>query len=128
MKILKWWVLSTALHNRCNSFSIQWFGLVKNRKCRDFWALILGCVIWSLWYERNQIKFELKTPNLHNFVYSLKIRIGIWAKEMLGFSGFAPQNVIYNMDYIRFADVVLECNNKLLNVSVEMSYVYSYGV
>ncbi|XP_057518489.1 uncharacterized protein LOC130799411 [Amaranthus tricolor] len=84
MEILKWWGLSTALHNRYNKFSIQWLGLVKNRMCPDFWALILGCVIRSLWYERNQIKFKLKIPNFHNFVYSLKIRIGIWAKEMLG--------------------------------------------
>ena len=99
MEILKWWGLSAILHNRCQNFSVQWFGLVKNRKYRNIWALILGCVTWSLWYERNHIKFERKAPNLHNFVLSRKIKIGIWAKEMLGSSGSAP-NIIYNIDSI----------------------------
>ena len=39
----------------------------------------------------------MKTPNLHLFVISLKIRIGIWAKEMLGYNGSDPQNTIYNV-------------------------------
>ena len=98
MEILKWWSLSTALHNRCNNFCSQWLGLQKLRKARNFWGLTLGCVIWSLWFERNQIKFNHKSPNLKIFVQSLKIRIGIWAKEMLGYKSFAPQNVIFNLD------------------------------
>ena len=97
MEILKWWGLSAPLHNQCTKFSIQWFGLVNGRKHWDIWALTLGCVTWSLWYERNQVKFEMKTPNLQIFVLSLKIRIGIWAKEMMGSSAYAP-NVIYNID------------------------------
>ena len=100
MEMLGWWGISAVLHNRCNTFSIQWLGLVKKRNCRHFWALILGCGIWSLWYERNRIKFERKSPNLQHFVLSLKFRIGIWAKELLGYTGLAPQNVIYNIDSI----------------------------
>ena len=30
MNMLAWWGLSTALHNQCKNFSIQWLGLVKN--------------------------------------------------------------------------------------------------
>ena len=45
MEILQWWGLSATLHNRCKKFSIQWFGLLKNRKHRDIWALTLGCVL-----------------------------------------------------------------------------------
>ena len=100
MKMLEWWKISGVLQNQCNSFSIQWFGLVKNRKEQKLWGMILGCVIWSLWYERNKIKFEGRYPNLHNFVCSLKIRIRIWAKEMVGFSGVSPNDVTYNIDSI----------------------------
>ena len=53
-----------------------------------------------LWYERNKIKFDRGSPNIHKFVLSLKIRIGIWAKEMMGFSGFSPNDVTYNIDSI----------------------------
>ena len=95
MEVLKWWGLCAPLHNQCSKFSMQWLGLIKGRNLRDIWALILGCVFWSLWYERNKIKFEGKTPNFQNFVMSLKIRIGIWAKEMLGVTGCAP-NVIHH--------------------------------
>ena len=97
MEILKWWGLSAPLHNQCSSFCLQWLGLVKSRKHKEIWTLTLGCVIWSLWYERNQIKFESKAPNQQTFVLSLKIRIGIWAKEMLRSSGWTP-NVIHHAE------------------------------
>ena len=100
MKMLEWWGLSGVLHNRCENFSIEWFGLVKSRKCRKLWGLILGCGIWSLWYERNKIKFDMGSPELNTFVYSLKIRVGIWAKEMLGYTGVAPHDIIHNIDSI----------------------------
>ena len=77
MKMLEWWNVSGALLNQSSSFGIQWLGLVKNRKLQKLWGMILGCVIWSLWYERNKIKFDRGSPNLLNFVCSLKIRIGI---------------------------------------------------
>ena len=96
MNILKWWGLSAALQNQCENFSIQWLNLVVIRKHRDFWGLILGCVIWSLWYERNKIKFEMKPPNFDHFIFSLKIRIGIWAKEILGYKSSAPLNTIFD--------------------------------
>ena len=97
MEVLKWWGISAPLHMRFSKFSIQWLGLLNGRRHRHIWALILACVTWSLWFERNQIKFERKTPNLQNFVMTLRIRIGIWAKEMMGSTGCAP-NVIYNAD------------------------------
>ena len=100
MSLVDWWGFSTVLHNRCQDFSTQWLGLMKNRKHRDIWGLIFSCVIWSLWYERNKIKFEMKTPNMHLFVFSVKIRIGIWAKEMLGYKGSAPQNTIYSSGHL----------------------------
>ena len=84
MAVLKWWGLSAVFQNRCANFSIQWLGLVKRKKQQKLWGMVLGCIIWSIWYERNKIKLESKAINLHNFEYSLKIRIGIWAKEILG--------------------------------------------
>ena len=95
MEILRWCNLSGPLHSTFSSFSTQWIGLISGKKRKDIWALSLGCVIWSLWYERNKIKFDAKTPNFHNFVMSLRSRIGTWSKEMLGTPGYAP-NVIFN--------------------------------
>ena len=77
MKILEWWKISGTLHNQCIIFSAQWFGLVKNRHYRKLWGMILGCGIWSLWYKRNKIKFDKGSPNIHNFVFMLKIRINM---------------------------------------------------
>ena len=100
MKMLEWWGMSGVLHNQCGNFSIQWFVLVKSRKHRKLWGLILGCGIWSLWYERNKIKFEMGSPEFNKFVYSLKIRVRIWAKEMLGYAEVVPLDIIYNIDSI----------------------------
>ena len=72
MKMLEWWSISRALHNRCRNFSEKWFGPIQSRKRRKLWGLVLGCVIRSLWYERNKIKFKTGSPNHHNVVYSLK--------------------------------------------------------
>ena len=79
------------------NFSSEWFGLVKSRKCRNLWGLILGCVIWSLRYERNKIIFERRLINLHKFDYNLKVRIGIWAKETLGLTVIPPHGVLDNI-------------------------------
>ena len=100
MHMLQWWGLSGTLHNKGKNFCIEWLGLVKNRKRRKLWGLILGCVIWSLWYERNRIKFDEASPNINNFVHSLKIRIGIWAKEMGGYPGWSADDVTYNINSI----------------------------
>ena len=97
MEMLKWWNISAPLHMSFSNFSCQWLGLINDRKCKDIWALSLGCVIWSLWYERNQIKFDSKSANFHNFITSLKLRIGFWTKELMGYSGCAP-NIIFNAD------------------------------
>ena len=98
MEILNWWSLSAALQNRFTNFCSQWMGLQKSKKAKEFWGLTLGCVIWSIWYEKNQIKFNQRSPYLPSFVHSLKIRIGIWAREILGFSCSSPQNIIYDVE------------------------------
>ena len=102
MNMLEWWGISGALQNQCRRFCLEWLGLVKNRKYRKLWGLIQGCVIWSLWYQRNKIKFENGDPNANNFIYSLKIRIGIWAKEMMGFPGWSSDDVTYNINSLLF--------------------------
>ena len=38
MEILKWWSISSALHNRCNIFCEQWLGLLKLSDARKFWG------------------------------------------------------------------------------------------
>ena len=62
------------------------------------WGLILGCVIWSLWYERKKIKFENGSPNANQFAFLLRIRIGIWAKELIGFPEWSSEFVTYNIN------------------------------
>ena len=97
MEILKWWNISAPLHMNFSNFGAQWWGLIDDRKCKGIWILSLGCVVWSLWHERNQIKFDNKSTNFHNFATSLRFRIGTWAKEMMGLSGYPP-HVIFNAD------------------------------
>ena len=35
MEMLKWWNLSAPLHMSFSNFSIQWLGLISDRKCKD---------------------------------------------------------------------------------------------
>ena len=67
MEMLKWWNISGVLQNQSCSFTIQWMNLVKNRNLQNLWAMILGCVIWSLWFERNKIKFDGVHPIFRTF-------------------------------------------------------------
>ena len=100
MHMLEWWGLSGTLHNQGIYFCLQWMGLVKHKKRRKLWGLNLGCLFWSLWYERNRIKFDNASPNINNFIHSLKIRIGIWAKEMWGYPGWSNEDISYNINSI----------------------------
>lgn len=49
-----------------------------------FMAAYFGCVVWSLWFERNSVVFEQKVPDFHRFLCSLKFRLRVWGKELLG--------------------------------------------
>ena len=100
MHMLEWWGLSGTLHNQGIFFTMQWMGLVNHKKRIKLWGLILGCLIWSLWFERNRIKFENASPNINNFVRLTKIRIGIWAKEIGGFSAWSAEDISFNLNSI----------------------------
>ena len=93
MEIVKWSGISAVFQNRCSTFGVEWMGLIKGRKFHKLWGLVFGCVIWSIWYERNKVRFETRPINMHRFVYSLKIRIGVWAKEYLGLTVLPPHGV-----------------------------------
>lgn len=84
MEILHWWGISGVLPNTCVPFVMAWRSLAPKRRRGDLWKLTLGCVLWSIWFERNKAKFEGKTPDLAYFLYTLQIRINLWGKELLG--------------------------------------------
>ena len=98
MEVLNWWGILGVLHKNCGNFCAEWNGLIKGRKWGKLWKLVLGCTIWSLWFLRNKVMFEMVLPDQGKASYSLKIRIGVCAKEMLGYAGPSP----------------LECNKELL--------------
>ena len=76
---------------------------LSNRKRIKMWNLALGCAIWSLWYERNKVKFEGGggVPDLQKFLYILKIRVGMWAKEIFGYNDCSSHEFVHNIDAIQ---------------------------
>src|SRR5688500_13830999 len=81
MEILEWLGSQGDIQfNFCNCV-YEWDGLMQNRKWRNLWRIILGCRIWSLWFERNNLKFGSTAPDLQRFILNLKARIHSWAKE-----------------------------------------------
>lgn len=84
MEVLKWWGVQGVLHSRCAPFSIAWRSLAPKRSKGKLWIMILGCVIWSLWFERNNIKFKNGVRDFEKLILTIKVRVIHWAKEMLG--------------------------------------------
>jgi reverse transcriptase-like protein len=84
MKVLKWWSIHGVLPNHCAQFALAWRCLAPSRRRGKLWNLIFGCVLWSIWYERNRIRFHAGTLDGDHLFYTLKIRVGTWAKELLG--------------------------------------------
>src|SRR5688572_5799379 len=68
MHILDWWGIKGVLHEQCENFVLQWNGLMVGRRRGKWRLMILSCVIWSLWFERNKAEFEEYTPNSNLFV------------------------------------------------------------
>lgn len=100
MNMLNWWGIQGALQPNCKSFILEWDGLMRKRKWKKLWHLILGCVVWSLWFERNNSKFNLKTSDVLSFTYSLQIRISSWAQEILGYDWLTPYDLIHNLEAV----------------------------
>ena len=81
-------------------FVLAWYGFLSNRKRIKLWNLVLRCVIWSLWFERNKINFEGCVPDLQKFLYTLNIRVRVWAKEIIGYKYCSSHEFVHNIDAI----------------------------
>lgn len=100
MQVLKWWGISGVLPERSVHFFSRWKYLAPYRSKGKIWNLVLGCVIWSLWFERNKVKFNNGRPDADHLFYALKIRISIWVREILGLdllSGLNGSSVDYQL-------------------------------
>lgn len=95
MEILNGWGINGVLHDNCSLFITEWFGVMRNRRWKKLWTMTLGCVIWSLWYQRNKVKFEECDPDFQKFIYSLKVRLRVWAKELLGTSDCSQMGLLH---------------------------------
>ena len=82
--VLRWGGISGVLPSRSLPFIQSWRKLAPGRRRGKIWSLIMGCVLWSIWFERNKVKFEGRAQDFGLSVYTLKIRIHAWAKELLG--------------------------------------------
>ncbi|CAO2826227.1 unnamed protein product [Amaranthus hypochondriacus] len=123
MMILNWWGIKGVFHSQCELFVPSWSGLWIGRRGKKLWNLILSCVIWSLWYERNRAKFEALSPGFQKFAYSLRIRVGIWAKEILEVVGFSPLDLATNMeDFFRKSTVGV---NGVIDVLFALFFCFS---
>lgn len=84
MMVLNWWGIAGVLPSRCIPFIQSWKRLAPGKRRRKFWSLVMGCVLWSIWFERNRAKFDGRALDLAATSYTMKIRICTWAKEFLG--------------------------------------------
>lgn len=96
MHILEWRGVSGVFSNHCPTFTLSWKSLVPRRHRGQLWDLILGCVICSLWFERNKVKFENRPCEAHKLIYTLKTRIALWARELLGMDAVSYNSFAMN--------------------------------
>lgn len=90
MRLLDDFGIKGVLHFDPVCFVQQWNSLLVCQQGKKFRMLCLCCVTWSLWFERNRAKFESYTLDQESFIQSLKVRIGVWAKALLGAFSFSP--------------------------------------
>lgn len=78
----KWWGISAVLnHNplavvRSWNFILQNSGKFKRGLCNSMFAVI----IWSIRFERNQVKFQRKVVSVEDLKLDVRLRLGIWVK------------------------------------------------
>lgn len=56
----------------------SWTNLVTVSFKRDLWPSLFFVTIWSIWLEKNQIKFNVKNPNLVQMKNNIKLRLGMY--------------------------------------------------
>lgn len=81
------------VHNDPEVMLKSWMGMVRCSKKRNFWSLIFFGIVWSLWFERNKVKFHNKQPIESQIWHGLQFRIEEWVKCFIKDWSFSNLNL-----------------------------------
>lgn len=81
MKISRWWGILLIIHRDPIVNIKSWQSLMKKRKLKPLWNTVFHAMIWTIWNERNKIRFEGSPINWEWFLEKVKFRICLWIKE-----------------------------------------------
>lgn len=76
--IFQWWGIVSVMSNNVCSNILSWSNLVKGKFRKCVWESTFLVVIWTLWLERNKIKFNSQVFSYSKLINLIKARVGEW--------------------------------------------------
>lgn len=82
--LLNWWGLTCKIHENVVSNIELCNGLLQGCSKKSFkwklWISILFVTVWTIWYEKNHIKFQNKSSIVETMINDIKLRSIFWIK------------------------------------------------
>lgn len=75
-------------------------GLPNRRKIRFLWFVIVHCIFWSVWLERNNRIFNDLAESNDEFWEKIKFRVAIWTTKLKEFNHFLISDIARDWKFL----------------------------
>lgn len=100
MMCLDWWGIKSVLHDNPKVNLMNWQSLVSGAFKKELWTSLFFVIVWSIWFERNQVCFNGKLLNLDSIFASIKLRLAHWIKLYAPSFPYSTWQVMENIESV----------------------------
>lgn len=82
--------------------SILVCGKLRGKTKQKLWSVLFFCVAWTIWLERNKIKFEEKQLDWCWMWELIKIKLGLWMNAFYSEFNHTPMTIANNLEVVLY--------------------------
>lgn len=98
--IFDWWGIEMVLDEDCCKIVKGWTSLVKGNFKKHLWDSVFFAVVWILWYEWNQVKFNNYEFCTSRLISQIKQRVREWVLALQPKFLYSSVQVMKNLEAV----------------------------
>lgn len=100
MWCLEWWGVTGCLHADPIINIQQWSEMIGGKVSKKLWRSLFFAVTWTIWYYRNQCKFNAHLCEWPKIFEEVKLRLGFWSKAFNNNKEYTAWQVADQLDAV----------------------------